>query len=172
MKVRDAMTRSVAACTQDETLNRAAQLMWDNDCGCVPVLDQSGAVTGIITDRDVCMGAYTQGLPLRDISVRSAMSTVVVSCSPEDSVESALALMRQNKIRRLPVTDGGRPVGILSLGDVMRVLRSSRQDRRPEGTPGEVWETFAVICEPGTAARVDGGRRESRDAPKYASAGR
>ena len=77
MKVMDAMTRSVAACNEEDTLNRAAQLMWEGDCGCIPVLDAGGDVRGILTDRDVCMAAYTQGLPLQQIPVRRAMSTVV-----------------------------------------------------------------------------------------------
>ena len=112
MKVKDAMSRSLAACNADDTLNRAAQLMWEYDCGAIPVLDNGGAVGGIITDRDVCMGAYTQGLPLSQIPVRRAMQTVVYTCKPEDSIESALGLMRRNKVRRLPVTEDGRPVGV------------------------------------------------------------
>jgi len=64
MKVEQIMTRIVHTCSENDTLNRAAQLMWENDCGCVPVIhggNGSGAVVGVVTDRDVCMGAYTQG---------------------------------------------------------------------------------------------------------------
>jgi len=171
MKVMDAMTRSVAACDQDDTLNRAAQLMWEGDCGCIPVLDASGDVRGIITDRDVCMAAYTQGLPLQEIPVRRAMSTVVHTCSPEDSIESALALMRRNKVRRVPVTDGGRPVGMLSISDVMRVLRSSH-GRHPEGPHATVIETLCIISEPNDAGQATEGRRGSREAPSHGDARR
>ena len=74
MKVQEAMTRNVAACGVRDMLNRAAQLMWECDCGSVPVVDEAGNVCGMITDRDICMAAYTQGLPLDQILVRSTMS--------------------------------------------------------------------------------------------------
>ena len=153
-KVKDGMTRSVAVCNQDDTLNRAAQLMWEGDCGCIPVLDAGGDVRGIITDRDVCMAAYTQGLPLQQIPVVRAMLTVVHTCGPEDSIESALALMRRNKVRRVPVTDGVRPVGMLSISDVMRVLRSSQPARQPEGAHAAIIETLSSF-----SSRAPRGRR-------------
>jgi CBS domain-containing protein len=171
MKVMDAMTRSVAACNQEDTLNRAAQLMWEGDCGCIPVLDAGGDVRGIVTDRDVCMAAYTQGLPLQQIPVRRAMSTVVHTCGPEDSIESALVLMRRNKVRRVPVTDGGRPVGMLSISDVMRVLRSA-PGRHPEGPHAAVIETLCIISEPSDAGLATEGKRGEREAPPYAEARR
>jgi CBS domain-containing protein len=171
MKVMDAMTRNVAACSQDDSLNRAAQLMWEADCGCIPVLDASGDVRGIITDRDVCMAAYTQGLSLQQIPVRRAMSTVVHTCGPEDTIESALALMRRNKVRRVPVTDGVRPVGMLSLSDVMRVLRSSR-GRHSEGPHAVVIETLCIISEPSDAREGTEDKRGSREAPPHGVARR
>ncbi len=99
------------------------------------------------------------------------MSTVVHTCGPEDSIESALALMRRNKVRRLPVTDGVRPVGMLSIGDVMRVLRSS-QAKRPEGPHAIVIETLCIISEPNDAGQATEGKRGSREAPPYAEARR
>jgi CBS domain-containing protein len=167
MKVVDAMTRSVAACSEDDTLNRAAQLMWEGDCGCIAVLDAGGDVRGIITDRDVCMAAYTQGLPLEQIPVKRAMSTVVHTCGPEDSIESALALMRRNKIRRVPVTHGLRPVGILSISDVMRVLRPSH-GKHSEGPHAAVAETLCIISEPRAAGQATQGKRGSREPSLHA----
>ena len=119
--------------------------------------------TGGITDRDVCMAAYTQGLPLQQIQVGRAMSTVVHTCGPEDSIESALALMRQSKVRRVPVTDGKRPVGILSISDVMRVLRSSHPRHPDEGLHATVIETLCILSEPGDAGQATEGRRGPRD---------
>ena len=81
MKVQDAMTRNVTACHENDSLNYAAQLMWECDCGAIPVLDGNDVVCGMITDRDVAMAAYTQGLALQEIPVRTAMSTVVHSCA-------------------------------------------------------------------------------------------
>ena len=83
MKVQDAMTRNVTACHENDSLNYAAQLMWECDCGAIPVLDGNDVVCGMITDRDVAMAAYTQGLALQEIPVRTAMSTVVHSCAEE-----------------------------------------------------------------------------------------
>jgi CBS domain-containing protein len=146
MKVQDAMTRNVTTCNQDDTLSHAARLMWEYDCGGIPVLNQDGAVCGMITDRDICMAAYTRGLPLQELQVRNAMSAVVHTCQPEDSIESALQLMHRNRVRRIPVTDGGRPVGMLSLSDLMTVLRSS--DRGREAPSAETLvDTLSHISE-------------------------
>jgi CBS domain-containing protein len=165
MKVQDAMTRNVAACNQDDILNYAAQLMWDYDCGAVPVLDGLGIVSGIVTDRDICMAAYTKGLPLTQILVRDAMSRVVHTANPEDTVESALALMRRGRVRRIPVTDGGRVVGMLSLSDLMRVLRSSRRDA-PQAE--SIVETLVLISEPRTPGRMNDDGRGARDVSRGA----
>ena len=61
--------------------------MWDHDCGCAPVVDGHGRLAGIITDRDICMAAYTQGMPLEAIPVERAMSARVVSCMRGDDLE-------------------------------------------------------------------------------------
>jgi CBS-domain-containing membrane protein len=67
MNIEQLMTRDVESCHPDDSLDRAAQLMWDNDCGCVPVVDEKQRVHGIITDRDICMSAYTSGQSLKSL---------------------------------------------------------------------------------------------------------
>jgi Mg/Co/Ni transporter MgtE len=67
--VRDLMTTAVRSCTTGDNLQRAAQIMWESDCGVVPVVDRDGRLVGMITDRDICMAAYTQGKPLSHIGV-------------------------------------------------------------------------------------------------------
>ncbi len=75
----------------------------------------------MVTDRDVCMAAYTRDRKLSEIEVRTAMATAPFSCRPTDSVESALKTMEAHHLRRLPVVDqSGRLVGLLSLTDVAR----------------------------------------------------
>jgi CBS domain-containing protein len=64
MEVGQLMTRNPRVCSIDGTLEQAAAIMWESDCGCVPLVDSEGKVTGMITDRDVCMAAYTQGRTL------------------------------------------------------------------------------------------------------------
>jgi len=120
VKVGDLMTRDVRACTIHDSLNAAARIMWDHDCGCAPVVDGHGRLAGIVTDRDICMAAYTQGLPLEAIAVERVMSPRVISCARGDDLETAHRLMRTHEIHRLPVADSrGRLAGILSLSDVV-----------------------------------------------------
>lgn len=123
MKVAELMTRSVLAAHPQDSLARAAQMMWDHDCGALPVIDDSGRVLGMITDRDVCMAAYTQGRPLAEIPVEIAASRSAFVVSEEESIENAEAEMRRHQVRRLPVVDAsGHLSGILSLGDLARHL--------------------------------------------------
>jgi len=143
MKVEDVMTREVAECRPDDTLNVAAKIMWERDCGCVPVVDASGIVCGVITDRDVCMAAFTQGRPLHEIAVRSAMSKDPQSVRPEDSVEHAQELMRRSRVRRIPVLDEGHLLGMLSIGDLLR--RTTHSHKHHGLRADQVVETLAVI---------------------------
>ena len=119
--VRTLMSVNVRSCTPGDSLNRAAQLMWDGDCGCVPVVDDSGRVVGLITDRDICMASYTQGKSLAELPVEGFMSKQVHGCGPDESVGDALGLMTEHRLRRLPVQDvSGKLIGMLSLADVAR----------------------------------------------------
>jgi CBS domain-containing protein len=121
MKVADIMTKDVATCAPGDGLSRAAQLMWDHRCGSLPVLDGDGAVVGFITDRDVCMAAYTQGRRLDDITVDTAMSRPALTCAPVTNVEDAEDAMMAHAVRRLVVVDaGGRLAGLVSIDDVAR----------------------------------------------------
>lgn len=121
MRVADLMTTDVATCTPNDSLNRAAQIMWDRRCGSVPVVDGSGTVVGIVTDRDLCMAGYTQGRRLEDIAVATVMSHPVTTCPPIATAEEAAGLMMAHGIRRLPVVEPpGRLLGILSLDDIAR----------------------------------------------------
>ncbi len=124
MKVGQIMNREVRACFVTDSMNQAAQIMWENDCGCVPVVDAESHVVGIVTDRDVCMAAYTQGRPLAEILVGTAASTKVVTVGEEDSLHQAELLMHDAQVRRLPVVDANQHlVGILSISDLARHAR-------------------------------------------------
>jgi CBS domain-containing protein len=122
--------------------------MWDNDCGCVPVVDEAGVVVAMITDRDICMAAYTQDRRLTQIPVSSAASHAIFTVRDSDTVEEAEALMRRHQIRRVPVIDGSRrPIGILSMNDIARL--APKAPRRSDGLkPETVVETLAAICQP------------------------
>jgi CBS domain-containing protein len=119
MRVAQLMSQPVFTCSVNDSLNDAARLMWEHDCGAVPVVDGDGKVVGIVTDRDVCMAAYTQGERLGVLPVVSAMAKQVFCCRPDDSLEKAQAVMGEQQIRRLPVVDAeNRPLGMLSLNDL------------------------------------------------------
>ncbi len=147
MKVSELMTREVKTCTANDSLNDAARAMWDNDCGCVPILGDDSRLIGLVTDRDVCMAAYTQGRKLSDIQVTSSMSTNLFTCRESDDLTHAEAIMRDEKVRRLPVVDAhGRLVGILSLNDLARKAVGESAAREHGVTLDEVGETLGDIC--------------------------
>lgn len=152
MKVEQLMTREVKVCTEADTLNRAAQLMWDSDCGCIPVISANGdgRLIGVVTDRDIAIAAYTQGKQLWAIPVGTAMAHEVIACHANDGVSQAEALMRDNRVRRLPVIDQNeRLVGILSLNDIaLEAQREAATGKRAEVTGEAVSETLASICQP------------------------
>ena len=142
MKVADLMTRDVQSCTMHDSLNGAARIMWDHDCGCAPVIDAHGKLVGIVTDRDICMAAYTQGVPLDAIPDERVMSARVVSCGRGDDLETAHRLMRTHEIHRIPVVDTrGRPIGILSLSDVINHWHGDRAAEQAV----EIAATFLAI---------------------------
>jgi CBS domain-containing protein len=151
MKVSDLMTKEVKTCHQHDSLNRAAQLMWENDCGAIPVVDSDLKVIGMLTDRDICMAAYTQGVALAAASVGSAMSCDVCLCAAGDNITSAAELMRERQIRRLPVVDKEQKlVGILSMSDIAREaerLRAAKSKKRPI-KDSDLIETLGAICSP------------------------
>ncbi len=177
MKVADLMTRDVRACTINDSLNAAAGIMWDYDCGCAPVIDGHGKLAGIVTDRDICVAAYTQGLPLAAIPVERVMSAKVITCARGDDLEAAHRLMRTHEIHRLPVVDSrGRLTGILSMSDVIHHARTNHDS--PDHV-AEIATTFSAIRrrrEPAAASQVssNGGSPapESSKAPKKAGARR
>jgi CBS domain-containing protein len=180
MKVGDVMTRDVQVCHTRDRLDCPARIMWEQDVGCVPVLDRDLRLAGMVTDRDICMAAYTQGLLLAAIPVTVAMAHDVASCRAGDELAAAERTMQQRQVRRLPVVDdAGRVVGILSLNDLARAAAGDRlQPTRLVGTD-EVLVTLARIGEPRQPGSRAGASAPSqplaappRNAPGRATKGR
>ncbi|HTV21870.1 MAG TPA: CBS domain-containing protein [Polyangiaceae bacterium] len=120
LSVEEIMTDAVAFCSPDESINAAARQMWEHDCGAVPVVE-AGKLVGIITDRDICMAAYTQGRPLTAIAIRDVMPHHVHTCRSSDTLERAASLMADAQVRRLPVVDADRHLlGMVSMADIAR----------------------------------------------------
>ncbi len=130
------MTRTVQVIGPNATLEEAARRLWDGDCGALPVVDgsQGRAVVGIITDRDVCIGAWTRGRPLHELPVQAVMTRPAVHCRPGDSITTAHQRMREARVRRLPVLDDERNLaGVVSIADlVRRALRAPHESARAE----------------------------------------
>jgi CBS domain-containing protein len=148
MQVKDLMTTSPSSCTPDDTTNEAARIMWERDCGAVPVIDKNRKVVGIITDRDICIAAYFQGEPLSQIRVGDVMSRELSTVRPEDEVMRAEHLMRAHQVRRLPVvTDGQVLVGILSVGDLARNVPRADGPRQPAESQ-ELLQVLSAVSEP------------------------
>lgn len=153
MRIKDLMSKPVVTCPADARLDSAARLMWEYDCGIIPVVDHEGRLAGVVTDRDIAISAYTQGLPLASIPVTTAMSKHVLACHADDSIESAERLMQENQIRRVPVLDAeGRPAGIVSMNDLARIAAKAKKS----SVDHELVETLAAICQPHAGVRPNG----------------
>jgi CBS domain-containing protein len=123
MLVKSIMTTDVKSCAPGTSLSAAARIMLNRDCGIVPVADAQQKLLGVITDRDVCIAVATKFQSPDEIPVRDVMTTKVHMCLPDDDARTALNLMKNHAIRRVPVVlAGGRLAGLISLDDL--VLRA------------------------------------------------
>jgi CBS domain-containing protein len=142
--VRSLMSAAVHACRRGDSLSRAAQLMWENDCGAVPIVGDDGVV-GLITDRDICMATYTQGKAPSELVVDNAMSSSLFSCGPDDSIGDVLAMMRDRRVRRAPVVGAnGTLLGIVAIADVVRWAHATNNPAVDDA----VLEALAAISSP------------------------
>ena len=146
MRVRDVMTADVEACRPQTDAAAVAKMMWDRDCGFIPVIDQAGMLRGVVTDRDICIASATRRLLPEYMTASQLMTYPVHACGPDDDVSDALTAMKRFKVRRLPViSEAGTLVGVLSLNDI--VLAAGRH-----AGPGanEIVAALAAICAPRT----------------------
>ena len=148
MKVKEVMSTNPKACTLTDNLSAAAGLMWENDCGILPVVAEGGKVVGLITDRDICMAANLKNERLSNLAVEDVISGDVYACKPEENIRSALKIMQENRVRRLPViaTDGTLQ-GILSMNDVVLKADEPKEKKAPELSYGDVVNTYKSICQ-------------------------
>lgn len=136
MRISEIMSPTVDAIDAGTSIREVARRMAEDDVGVLPVLSH-GKLAGIITDRDIALRALSAGVEPR-APVRQIMTEVVCTCSPDDDVESVLALMSREQIRRVPVCDGPEIVGIVGLADAAKI------DELKDG----VSEALVDICEP------------------------
>ena len=144
MKVKEIMTMAPEVCRPEDNLARAVERLWAADCGVLPIVDDTGRVSGILTDRDICIALGTRNARASDVLIASVMRPVVYTCEPDDDVLAALALMSDRRVRRLPVVEGGGLVGVVSLNDAVLAAGTGRNGVRP----GAVLDTFKSVCAP------------------------
>ena len=123
--INDVMTANPWTVTDRATIEEAARVMRDADIGDVIVLDPDGEIQGIVTDRDVVVRGVAKGVDTNSEPVGSILEGDIVTIASEDTIEAALDLMRDHKVRRLPVVDDRRLVGIVTLGDLAVDLQPS-----------------------------------------------
>ncbi|MFN2520689.1 MAG: CBS domain-containing protein [Candidatus Limnocylindria bacterium] len=136
MDVQQIMTREPSTLAPTATLGEAAVLMKQDDCGSIPITED-GRLVGIVTDRDIVVRGIAVGKDPRECAIAEIMSADPVTVTPKTSVEDASRLMAEHQVRRLPVVDKGKLVGIVVLGQLAR-----EEDR------GEAGETLKDISEP------------------------
>lgn len=127
MNANDVMTVRTYSCTRHDSLDQVARLMWDHNCGAIPVVDDERHPVGIITDRDIAMTTMLNHRPQWELTAGELIADQKLhTCAQDESVENCLATMEKYSIRRLPVIDAaGRLTGIISMGDAIAFTSNS-----------------------------------------------
>lgn len=124
MKCSEVMTRNPRTCEPTDTVQQAAQLMKSEDVGPIPIASKDGNLEGIITDRDIVLKVVAEGRDPKTTKLSEVMTTDIVTCAPDGDIEDTLNLMEDHQVRRIPVVEGNRLVGIISQADVATKLES------------------------------------------------
>ncbi len=121
MEVKEIMTHKPITVTPEENTALAARLLHRYNIGALPVCTSDGRLRGLVTDRDIVMRCIAPGEEPEATKISHIMTRKMITVAPETSVEQAAALMAREQVRRLPVSEGGKLVGILSLGDIAKI---------------------------------------------------
>jgi len=119
-RIKEVMTRDVRACEPNATVADAAKVMAQEDVGPVPIVED-GRLVGIVTDRDIVVRVVAEGRDPNATTVREIASTELVTVSPDDALDDALNRLAERQVRRLPVVEGDRLVGIVAQADIARL---------------------------------------------------
>ena len=123
MRVQDIMSTNLITVETGEPVAAAARLMRERNIGSIPVKHEDGTLAGMLTDRDIVLRCVAPGRDPATVRIEQIMSTGAVTAAPGEDVTAALSRMRTEQVRRLPVTEGDRLVGMLSLADVARTQK-------------------------------------------------
>jgi len=133
MKVRDAMAKTVSSARKSDKVIDVAQKMKQEDAGFIPVVENGGTLIGVITDRDIVIRCIAEGHDPRSETAEHLMSRQVTIIAPDDDIEQAAKMMEREEIRRLPVAEKGRLVGVLSHGNLVQATKNRTAEKVTEG---------------------------------------
>ena len=133
MKVRDAMAKTVSSAMKSDRVIDIARKMKQEDAGFIPVVENGGTMVGVITDRDIVIRCIAEGHDPRNESAEHVMSREVTIIGPDDDIEQAARMMEHEEIRRLPVAENGRLVGVLSHGNLVQATKNKTAEKATEG---------------------------------------
>jgi CBS domain-containing protein len=146
MKVKEVMMGTPYTCGKEANLGEAAELMWKGNCGFLPITGADGRVCGVITDRDICVALATRHKLAGEVVVGEVSTGRLHACSPEDEIHVALLIMRDARVRRLPVIDAdGKAVGVLSIDDLLSHAEPSGSGRIVELSTDEVVRCYRTV---------------------------
>jgi CBS domain-containing protein len=146
MKVKEVMMGTPYTCPREANLGEATELMWKGNCGFLPVTGADGKVSGVITDRDICIALGTRNKVAGEVTVGEVTSGKLYACSPEDEIHVALLTMQEGKVRRLPVINSdGKAVGVLSMDDVLLHAEPAGSGKIVELSTDEVVRSYRAI---------------------------
>lgn len=120
MKVKDCMCENVCCVTPETKLYEIAKTMEKNHIGCVPVCDNSKCIIGLITDRDIILRGIASNKDINTTTARDIMSCNICTCNKDDEICNVEKIMAENQIRRIPVVENNKVIGILTLGDLAK----------------------------------------------------
>ncbi len=144
MKVSEIMTTHPLYCRRETDLGAAAELLWNGNCGFLPVVADTGRVTGAVTDRDICIGLGTKNRLPGQVTVGEIAGDTLAACAPDDDIHQALATMAARKVHRLVVVGAkGELAGVLSVDDV--VAKGLKTRTAGEVSPEELTSTLREI---------------------------
>ena len=141
MQIAEVMTPGPITCSPETTVAEAARLMWEGDCGVLPIV-RAGALVGVVTDRDLFIALATRDAKPSELHVGAVARPAPITCTPRDDVHQAMTKMKTSRVRRLPVVEkDGTLVGIVSMNDLLLTIA-------PESTlGGKVVDTLQTISE-------------------------
>lgn len=153
----DVMSPAPVWCRATDSLNVAAQLLWEHDLGALVVVDDEGRPQSMLTDRDICFAAYTQGVPLWSTHVATAMSGKLTSCTTDTPIEVVRARLQESQVRRLPVVDrDGKLAGVIGLKDLAHEASQPVAKARKRGSsPAEILQLLSRVLEAPAQGRAD-----------------